>query len=377
MIIPTRLILIGHMMLYLLARSSGLNLPVRTRIKFISTAATTAADGNQKRKQRCNQSLLNPSKYQPCKSQSVFYATASDGATPVDKAESDNLSNEERKVRISALHKQLSNLGVDAEHLSDAVQKSMTTMTGNDPYYGKSAIKAYRTFVYPRPSKIKAARDEDVRVTASRCARQIDFLAKRNRSHEAEWVRHTDVEDEIGDSTRKLFPLVILLDNVRSAFNVGSIFRTADACGCSMVITTGITPSPHGSGREKLQKSALNADKIVPSKHFTTTKEAVEYLRENHPGFELIGMETTELSKPYTSESYPGEGQYTKNGILPESGSVLVLGNEVSGVDTEIMPLLDKIVEIPMFGTKNSLNIAACAPVVVYEILRQWGAMTQ
>lgn len=142
-----------------------------------------------------------------------------------------------------------------------------------------------------------------------------------------------------------------------------------------MVITTGITPSPNGSGREKLAKSALNADRVVPSKHFTNTKEAVEYLRKEHPGFELIGMETTEWSKCYTQESYPGAGSFTENGVLPEVGSVLVLGNEVTGVDTEIMPLLDKIVEIPMFGTKNSLNIAACAPVVMYEILRQWGAM--
>lgn len=306
---------------------------------------------------------------------SSLSSTSSSEAT----SDSDDFTNAERQMRESALHKQLTNVGIDAEHLREAVRKAATTMAGNDPYYGKSAIKAYRTFMFPRASKVNALRNEDLEVAATRCARQIDFLAKRNRSHEAEWVRHHDATEE--DTTtmaqqRKLFPLVILLDNVRSAFNVGSIFRTADACGCSMVITTGITPSPFGNGREKLAKSALQADKVVPSKHFTTTKEAIQYLREQHPGFCLIGMETTERSKCYTDEFYPGQGEFTENGILPQKGTVLILGNEVTGVDTEILPLLDSIVEIPMFGTKNSLNIAACAPVVMYEILRKWGAMS-
>jgi len=362
-------------MVFLTASVSSLSLPFRARIRFLATSTTAI---HKQSNVRC--ALYHPSGRFPTRRNKLFChkATPSDGSTTlIDSTNSDSLSSAERQVRITALHEQLSQLGIDAERLSNAVEESVTSLAGNDPYYGKSAIKAYRTFVFPRPSKTKAARDEDVGTAASRCARQIDFLAKRNRSTEAEWVRHHDAENENEDTggAKKLFPLVILLDNVRSAFNCGSIFRTADACGCSMVITTGITPSPNGSGREKLAKSALNADRVVPSKHFTNTKEAVEYLRKEHPGFELIGMETTEWSKCYTQESYPGEGSFTENGVLPEVGSVLVLGNEVTGVDTEIMPLLDKIVEIPMFGTKNSLNIAACAPVVMYEILRQWGAM--
>jgi len=310
--------------------------------------------------------------------QTRFFASSSNNDNDPKALKDESLSTHERLKREEALHRHLSLVGVDALNISDAVQKAMTTMAGNDPYYGKSAIKAYRTFVFPRPSKVKAARAEDLEVAASRCARQIDFLAKRNRSHEAEWVRHHDAEESESESRdRKLFPLIILLDNVRSAFNVGSIFRTADACGCSMVITTGITPSPTGSGREKLSKSALQADKVVPSMHFATTKQAIEYLRKEHQGFCLVGMETTDWSKWYTDETYPGQGSFTQNGKFPDLGTVLVLGNEVTGVDTEVMPLLDKIVEIPMFGKKNSLNIAACAPVVIYEILRQWGAMAK
>ena len=168
-----------------------------------------------------------------------------------------------------------------------------------------------------------------------------------------------------------------MLDNVRSAFNVGSIFRTADACACAEVITTGITPHPRGSGAEKLAKSALGAEVVVPSRHFTTTIEAIHYFRKAHPNVVLVGMETTALSTCYTEVVYPGKAsdRVDSASVAMEAGTAIFLGNEVTGVDTEVIPLLDMVVEIPMFGKKNSLNIAACAPVVMYEILRQWGAL--
>mmetsp|Transcript_34520 Transcript_34520/g.79804 ORF Transcript_34520/g.79804 Transcript_34520/m.79804 type:complete len:95 (+) Transcript_34520:525-809(+) len=89
-------------------------------------------------------------------------------------------------------------------------------------------------------------------------------------------------------------------------------------------------------------------------------------------------METTDRSVCYSREVGEAEGTespsfrgplYLKEG----KGTALVLGNEVTGVDTEVMDALDGLVEVPMFGTKNSLNVAAAAPVVLYEILRQWG----
>jgi len=181
-------------------------------------------------------------------------------------------------------------------------------------------------------------------------------LAKRHRSKEAEYVRHIDTAE-----TRVSFPLVLVLgemrfghasnsvlnltyspcsgeDNLRSAANVGSIFRSADACGCSEVVssgscaqavawesvlglqkliavhstwnaaqlTTGITPHPRGNGAEKLSKSSLGAERIVPSQHFSTTLHAVEWLRRERPNLRLIGMETTEHSKIYTNVTYPG-----------------------------------------------------------------------
>jgi len=261
------------------------------------------------------------------------------------------------KSRKEVLHEQLEVFGINAQDLSKAALQAETTTKGFDENYGKSAIKAYRTHL-----SSSSTNKEDVVVAARRCARQVDFLIKRNKSQQLEWVRCTDVATQ---QTPQRFPLMIVLDNVRSAFNVGSIFRTADACGCQEVLTTGITPHPRGNGCEKLQKSALGAEHVVPSQHFETTQDALTYIRSNYSNYTLVGMETTNQSKCYTEVVYPGKHS--------GNGTVVVLGNEVTGVDTELFEQLDVIVELPMFGSKNSLNIAACAPVVLYEILRQWG----
>lgn len=240
---------------------------------------------------------------------------------------------------------------------------------GFDSRFGKSAIKAYRSYIDPKPSRIESVERENVDVASSRYARQIDFLSKRHRSREAEWVRHIDTAEH-----GRTFPLILVLDNVRSAANVGSIYRSADACGCSEILTAGITPHPNGNGAEKLAKSALGAERIVASRHFATTKQALEFLRAERPNLLLVGMETTERSKCYTEVRYPSPSVDTSDNddTAMSPGVALFLGNEVSGVDTDLIPLLDEMVEIPMFGKKNSLNVAACAPVVMYEILRQW-----
>ena len=152
-----------------------------------------------------------------------------------------------------------------------------------------------------------------------------------------------------------------MLDNLRSAANVGSIYRSAEACGCLEILTTGITPHPNGNGSEKLAKSALGAEQILPTKHFATVRQAMEYLKEYRPNVMLVGMETTERSKLYNVIKYPGREAASSDKLIVENdcmsspGVALFLGNEVSGVDTDIMPLLDEVVEIPMFGLKNSL----------------------
>ena len=134
--------------------------------------------------------------------------------------------------------------------------------------------------------------------------------------------------------------------------------------------TVGITPHPNGNGAEKLQKSALGAETIVSHRHFSSVQEAIDSIRSSPDldSYKIIGMETTQKSVDYTQVDYTS--YYNDNDM--SRGVVLVLGNEVTGVTPNILNQLDVIVEIPTFGVKNSLNVAACAPIVVYEILRQW-----
>ncbi len=278
--------------------------------------------------------------------------------TPAVGLALDSLSSKFPNLRAQVLHEHLTMIGVNADEILHAAIRSIEDPTsGYSDNFGKSAIRTYRAFIYPKKSNNVHDDAVTLQAAAGRTARQVDFLIKRHQSHQTEWIRHHDVVRD----RRQIFPLILVLDNVRSAFNVGSLYRTADAAGCQAVYTCGITPHPHGSGAEKLAKSALGAEHVLDTLHFSTTREAIQYLRENEPDFTVIGMETTEHSQVYTNINY-------------KSKVALVLGNEVTGVDTTLLPEMDMIVEIPTFGAKNSLNVAACAPIVLYEILRQWKA---
>ena len=154
-------------------------------------------------------------------------------------------------------------------------------------------------------------------------------------------------------------PLYLVLDHLRSAFNVGSIFRTADTARIAQVLTCGYTAHPP---HPKLEKTALGCLDYVPTGHFDSTLEAVAHLRRQ--GIPVWGLETTSRSKLYTSLSYPRP-------------LAVVLGNEALGIERTVLQECDELIEIPMFGFKNSLNVAAAAAVVVFETLRQWGASEQ
>lgn len=287
---------------------------------------------------------------------------------PVETRLMSQLSQSERSIegalRREILLKSLDSLEIDAEQLDQAVVQSMINPTkGYDGRFGKSAIKTYRSFIYPKANSLEM--DEiQLQAAARRTSLQIQFLIARHNSHQAAWVRHHDSEQAMdlknATSVRK-FPFIVLLDNLRSAQNVGSLFRTADAAGVEQVITCGITPHPNGNGREKLKKTALGSDSFVSSRHFETTRQGIDYVRETKPGYALIGMETTSRSISYVDHDF-----------TLHSGVCLTLGNEVTGVETDLMPLFDAVLEIPMFGVKNSLNVAACAPIILYEMIRQW-----
>lgn len=140
--------------------------------------------------------------------------------------------------------------------------------------------------------------------------------------------------------------VVVVLDNIRSVHNVGSIFRTADALGVSKIYLCGCTPSPvdrFGRERKDLAKTALGAEKSVKWEYQKDTVSVLKSLKKN--GFEIIAIEQDRKSEDCRK-------------MKVKSKIALILGNEVDGISKEILKSADKIVEIPMFGKKESLNVS-------------------
>jgi tRNA G18 (ribose-2'-O)-methylase SpoU len=169
--------------------------------------------------------------------------------------------------------------------------------------------------------------------------------------------RTTDTRDS--PATPQRVAVTLVLDNVRSAYNVGSIFRTADTACLAEVVTCGFTPHPP---HPKLHKTGFGAIGSVPSRHFGSTLAALAALRAEGI-VQVAAMETTERSESYVTVD------------LPRSGVAIVMGNEEVGVDMAVLNQCDRIIEIPTLGTKNSLNVASAASVVVFEVLRKWGSL--
>jgi tRNA G18 (ribose-2'-O)-methylase SpoU len=168
-------------------------------------------------------------------------------------------------------------------------------------------------------------------------------------------VRSRDLDIPFDEYDRRpKFPVTLVLDNLRSAFNVGSIFRTADTARLQRIVTCGYTAHPP---HPRLDKTALGTVDFVDTAHVESTMEAVAHLQAQ--GMAVWALETTSASRPYTKVTYPRP-------------VALVLGNEALGVERDVLDLCDELLEVPVFGYKNSLNVACTAAVVVYEILRQW-----
>ena len=148
-------------------------------------------------------------------------------------------------------------------------------------------------------------------------------------------------------------PVWTILDNLRSAFNVGSIIRTADCALLEKIYMCGITAHPP---HKKLDKTSLGALPFVPCEHKGTVSEAIEALKAK--GIPIFALELTNRSQLIWEIDFP----------IPIA---LVLGNEALGVSPEVLSLADEIVEIPMLGYKNSINVAVAFGIVVYEIQRQ------
>lgn len=176
-------------------------------------------------------------------------------------------------------------------------------------------------------------------------------------------MRKLTVEDlhrlEVDDfkEARKL-PLVMVLDNVRSLHNVGSVLRTADAFRLEEVVMCGITATPPSA---EIHKTALGAEDSVSWRYEADTLQAVRQLQER--GYVVLAVEQVE-----------GSLKLGKFEPLPGKRYALVMGNEVKGVQQNVVDACDQALEIPQYGTKHSLNVSVTAGIVMWEWARKWKA---
>ncbi len=148
-------------------------------------------------------------------------------------------------------------------------------------------------------------------------------------------------------------PVTVVLDNIRSCNNIGSVFRTSDALLIEKVILCGITATPPN---KEIHKTALDAEMSVPWEYFEETETAVSKLKE--AGYQVFAVEQVEnsiLLPDFTPD---------KDGKL-----ALVFGNEVKGVQQPVVDLCDGAIEIPQFGTKHSFNISVSAGIVLWDLV--------
>jgi len=154
-----------------------------------------------------------------------------------------------------------------------------------------------------------------------------------------------------GNLTPRPVEIVAFLDNVRSLYNVGSIFRTAEAVGISQIHLCGMTPTPDNP---RLAKTAIGAEQMIPWQYHKNGLAAAENLREQ--GFGLWAIEVGEEATPLFETEVPKDSQRI----------VLVIGNELAGVDPGILAICERILYIPMGGRKESLNITVAFGIAAY-----------
>ncbi len=150
-------------------------------------------------------------------------------------------------------------------------------------------------------------------------------------------------------------PIIAVLENVRSAYNVGSVFRTADAFLIEAIYITGYTAKPP---HKEIKKTALGAEETVDWKHFVSSMEAIQALKRNC--YKVFAIEQADGSQELQSVSFE-----------PEERIAVIFGNEVTGVEQSTIAECEGCIEIPQLGMKHSLNIATAVGVVLWELVRR------
>ncbi|OQA03471.1 MAG: tRNA (guanosine(18)-2'-O)-methyltransferase [bacterium ADurb.Bin400] len=170
-------------------------------------------------------------------------------------------------------------------------------------------------------------------------------------------MRKLTTEELVGrrQSAPKFTPdkeIYLVLDNIRSMHNVGAIFRTADGAGITRLFLCGITATPP---RKEIEKTALGTTEHVKWQYTNNTLDIVMRLKSQ--GAYIIGLEQTDESILFDDFVYP-------------SPTAIILGNEITGIDKNVLTMCDRTVEIPMRGIANSLNVATAAGIIAYQATR-------
>jgi 23S rRNA (guanosine2251-2'-O)-methyltransferase len=166
------------------------------------------------------------------------------------------------------------------------------------------------------------------------------------------WELERPSLEEYKDTKR--FPIILVLDNIRSLNNVGTFFRTGDAFNIEQIILCGITPCPP---HREIQKTALGATESVQWTYCSDILEVIKELRKQ--GVKICSIEQVECPTLLQNMEVASDTTYA-----------VVMGNEVDGVQQKVIDASDFIIEIPQFGTKHSLNVSVCAGIVLWEFVK-------
>jgi tRNA G18 (ribose-2'-O)-methylase SpoU len=242
--------------------------------------------------------------------------------------------------RRRRLDEELTNLGFDADRLErDAALR------------GSAALATYRRFVIPKTAK--GLSDALAPARAASVAVDVAGLARKHLAEQADWLRNRDrALDERPPPPH--VDLVVVLDGLRSGENVGSVLRTVETAGAGRVICCGTTPAPPTPA---VLRAAMGCADLVEVEEAPSTLETVLHLKRD--GYAVWACETTARSARLFDTA-------------PPRPLALVFGHEEFGVSVDVMEACDAVVEIPVCGLKNSLNVANAVAVVLFDVVRRW-----
>lgn len=170
----------------------------------------------------------------------------------------------------------------------------------------------------------------------------------------AKELRTTPVDQEAAKAIEK-HPITVILDDVLDTYNVGSIFRLADAVAAQKVILCGQTLTPPNS---RIKKASINTTGWVNWEYAATVSQAIVELRTREPMIKIVAVEQDRRSIPFQTVEY-------------KFPLAIVVGNETTGVSKEVLDMADEIVELPMWGVNKSLNVMVSLGIVLYEVMKK------